>query len=339
MRVATYHTELSRDGPGLLLRDIISGDPQVEAIVRVIQAVRPDVLVLADVDYDLTGGAVGALATLIAGYPHVFSVRPNRGLQTGRDLDGDGRSGGPGDAEGYADFAGKGGMAVLSRLPFDVERARDFSAFAWADLPDNLAPSDDLNPTRLSTTAHWDIPVRLDSGQLLHILTWHATAPVFDGPEDRNGRRNHDEAAFWLAYLDRLLPDAPPEDFVLFGIANADPYDGESRPKALQALLTRLHDVKPASEGAIQASVKDGGANAFHKGPAALDTVDWEDGPRRPGNMRVDYVLPAPHLKVLDSGVFWPLPDALLGEDVRLASRHRLVWVDLEMSDGLSDGG
>jgi len=30
-------------------------------------------------------------------------------------------------------------------------------------------------------------------GQVIHILASHPTPPVFDGVEDRNGRRNHDE--------------------------------------------------------------------------------------------------------------------------------------------------
>ena len=29
----------------------------------------------------------------------------------------------------------------------------------------------------------------------------HPTPPVFDGPEDRNGRRNHDEIRFWADYV------------------------------------------------------------------------------------------------------------------------------------------
>ena len=339
LRVAVYHTELSRDGPGLLLRDILKADAQVEAVVRVVQAADADVLVLADIDYDLTHVALNALADRIGGYPHRFARRPNRGLASGRDLDGDGRIGGPDDAEGYAEFSGQGGLAILSRLPLDMDRVRDFTAFAWADLPGNIAPGDGRDPSRLGRTGHWDVPVILEGGQRVHILTWHATAPVFDGPEDRNGRRNHDEAAFWLAYLDGQLADPPPEDFVLAGVANADPVDGESRPAALRMLLERLQDTRPESAGGVLAAAEDGAINATHRGGAQYDTADWEEGPRRPGNLRVDYVLPAPHLKVLDSGVFWPLPDALLGDDVRLASRHRLVWVDIEVPDRTGHGG
>ena len=35
----------------------------------------------------------------------------------------------------------------------------------------------------------------------LHLLISHPTPPAFDGPEDRNGRRNHDEIRFWSDYL------------------------------------------------------------------------------------------------------------------------------------------
>ena len=326
LRVAIFHTELSRDGPGLMLRDVVEGDSQVQAVVAVVAKVQPDILLLADIDYDLNGVAVSALAKAM-GYPHWVARRPNRGLPSTRDLDGNGRIGGPRDAEGFAKFAGQGGLAVLSRLPIVQDEMRDFSAFAWADLPDALMP-DSLpkgdNPTRLSTTAHWDVPVRRPSGHTLHVLAWHATAPVFDGPEDRNGRRNHDEAAFWLHYLKGELPYAPPSDFVLLGVANADPHDGESRPQALNRLRAFTHDPKPTSAGGSAA------ADQSHKGPPELDTVDWEDGPNRPGNLRVDYVLPAKHLSVTDSGVFWPPPNDPMAETAATASRHRLVWVDIE---------
>lgn len=299
---------------------------QVLAVSAVVQTVKPDVLVLADVDYDLHGVTLGALADTIGGFPYRFARRPNRGLPSGRDLDGDGQVGGANDAEGYGAFAGQGGLAVLSRLPIASEAVRDFTAFAWADLPSHTAPEDGRNPTRLSTTAHWDVPVILPGGQALHLLVWHATAPVFDGPEDRNGRRNHDEAAFWLAYLDGKLSQTPPERFVLLGVANADPNDGDSRPGALRQLLSVAHDTRPSSEGAALA-----GIDPTQSGPPALDTVDWDDGPKRPGNLRVDYVLPAKSLTVTDSGVFWPAAAHPLAETVATASRHRLVWVDIEL--------
>lgn len=331
MRVAFYHTELSRDGPGLLLRDILAGeDAQVDAVVRVVRAAGPDVLVLAGIDWDLNGHALDALADRIGGYPHRFARRPNRGVHSGADLNGDGRRGGPEDAQGFARYPGQDGLAILSRLPLDGAAARDFSGYLWRDLPDSLALPDTHDDQRLSTTAHWDVPVILAGGRRLSLLVWHATPPVFDGPRDRNGRRNHDETAFWRHYLDGAFA-APPADFILMGAANLDPEDGDGRPGALLALMSdpRVRDPKPASAGAALAHLADAGVNAGQVGDPALDTADWPDEPGRPGNMRVDYVLPSAGLAVADAGVLWPTPGHPLAGVVETASRHRLVWVDV----------
>ena len=99
-----------------------------------------------------------------------------------------------------------------------------------------------------------------------------------------------------------------------------------------------IADPRPASDGAVAAGVRDGGVNLRHRGPPALDTVDWPDDRGDPGNLRVDYLLPAAGLKVTGSGVLWP-EGGLLGEDVLRASRHRLVWLDIEIGGRLADGG
>ena len=57
IRIATFAAPLSRDGPGLLLRDILKGqDAQIAAIVGVIDQTAPDILVLTDFDFDAGGG-------------------------------------------------------------------------------------------------------------------------------------------------------------------------------------------------------------------------------------------------------------------------------------------
>jgi hypothetical protein len=210
--------ELARPGPGLLLRDILAEAPDVLAVTRVIARVSPDVLLLTNVDHDLEGHAIAALAARLdragASFPHRFALPPNAGLATGRDMDGDGRAGTPRDAQGYGEFAGQGGMALLSRLPIDPGATRDFSAFLWRDLPDALlaagGPPDGAHPDqRLSSVGHWDVALTLPDGRRMRLWAWHATPPVFDGPEDRNGRRNHDESAFWLRYLEGALPTLP----------------------------------------------------------------------------------------------------------------------------------
>ncbi len=342
MRIALFHSELSRDGPGLLLRDILSGkDEQVEASVRVLKAANADILVLADFDYDLNGTALAAFADRLENYPYRLALASNRGRPSGADLDGNGRISGAKDAVGHGDFQGQGALALLSRLPFDHDLVRDFNDMPWRALPGNLALPETPDTFPFSTTGHWDIPVTLTDGTKLHILTWHATPPVFDGPEDRNGRRNHDESAFWIEYLDGTFNTAPPAHFVLAGVANLDPIDGDGRPAALNALMSHplVQRTRPQSRGGAEAAQRDGQINDRHRGDPAFDTADWPDQPGRPGNLRVDYVLPATSLSVAGTGVFWPLPDTSLGRDVNRASRHRLVWLDIEVAKRARDGG
>ncbi len=347
LRIATWNTELQRRSPGLLVRDIESGkDAQVAAVVAVIAKVAPDVLLLTSFDYDRDLVALSVFAALLnaagAVYPHRFAFRPNTGRASGLDLDGDGRLGGPGDAQGFGYFAGQGGMAVLSNLPVAVDLAQDYSDFLWRDLPGALLPmaggapfpsAEAQDVQLLSTTGHWSVPVTLPGGAVLTLLAWHAAPPVFDGPEDRNGRRNHDEAAFWVQLLGDGLPYTPPAPpFVLLGDANLDPVDGDGRAAAVAALLAHsaLQDKAPQSAGGAEAAKRLGGSNAAHKGDAALDTADWDDA-TGPGNLRVDYVLPSVGLTVTGSGVFWPESSDPMAAVVAEASRHRMVWVDIDL--------
>ncbi|WP_322787733.1 endonuclease/exonuclease/phosphatase family protein [Aliiroseovarius sediminilitoris] len=336
LRVATYNAELDRKGPGLLLRDILAGtDDQITAALTVIATAKPDILTLQGFDNDVEGHALRAFQSALAekdhAMPYAFAAMPNAGLVTGLDMDGDGRTGEPRDAQGYGRFTGQGGMAVLSRYP--LGEARDFAPFLWKDLPGAIPPSRDGIPfptagafaiQRLSSVAHWDVPVQLPNGTNLHLLTFHATTPVFDGDEDRNGRRNHDEIAFWQRYLDGALPfPAPDGPVIIAGVANLDPVDGEGRRAAIQRLLNdpRLQDPEPRRTGKI--AVGDTG----QAGEPALDTVDWPEP--SPGDLRVSYVLPASDLDVISAGVFWPADGDPMLDTVNTASRHRLVWVDL----------
>ncbi len=324
LRVAYWDVELNRRGPGLLLQDIQRGkDPQLAAVLSVAKQLDADILVLSGIDYDHDGIALGAFADRLgrAGspYPYRFTRRPNTGLATGLDLDGDGRLGGPGDAQGWGRFSGEGGLAVLSRLPFDTAAFRDFSGFLWRDLPGALLPpgADEraMAVQRLSTTAHWALPVMLPDGRRLTLLLWHATPPVFDGPEDRNGRRNHDEAAFWLRLLagDLDVP-APEPPFVLAGTANLDTVAGDGRPDALEALMASPKLQNPAPRGT--------------SGETALATADFS-AREGPGRLRVDYMLPSADLTVAGAAVLWPKAGDPLAETLVTASRHRPVTVDL----------
>jgi hypothetical protein len=324
-----------------LLRDIVTGrDPQIAAAAAQIAAVAPDILVLTAFDYDAGALALGAFAAVLAGagadYPHRFALRPNAGMATGLDLDGDGRRGGPRDAMGYGRFAGQGGLAILSRWPVDAAAVRDLSDLLWRDLPGAVLPvhadgspfpSEEAQAVqRLSSTGHWVVPVMAPGGPVT-LMVWSATPPVFDGPEDANGLRNRDELRLWTLLLDGALGPVPQGDFVIAGNANLDPADGEGDHAAMAAFLRdpRIIDPGPASEGGRAA------ADPGQAGDPGQDTADWPDG--RPGNLRVSYVLPSAGWAVAGAGVFWPAPDdpqaALFGDDGLAAGPHRIVWVDI----------
>jgi hypothetical protein len=330
LRIATWNVGLDRKGPGLLVLDLTRGDtPQIAAIVRVLAALDADIVLLTAVDYDRGGVALGLLADRLAAagaaYPHHFALRPNTGMQTGFDVDGNGRLGDPRDAQGFGLFSGHAGMAVLSRLPIDAGGARDHSGFLWRDLPGALIP-DGMDPgllqvQRLATTGFWDVLIQADTGPL-HLLAWHATPPVFDGPEDRNGKRNHDEAAFWRLYLDGALQMPPPAaPFVLVGDGNLDPADGDGLRDGIGALLANPALQDPAPRGSH------GRDEPEHQGDPALDTVLYADI----GGLRLDYVLPSTALVVTGAGVLWPGPDDPLATDLAIASRHFPVWVDVTL--------
>ena len=170
----------------------------------------------------------------------------------------------------------------------------------------------------LSTTGHYEVEV-----QGLRLLVWYATPPVFDGPEDRNGRRNADETAFWLRLLEGKLAFAPPlEPFVIMGQPNLDPVDGDGRHDAIRALLGNpaLQDVKP--EGTR------GRFDARQTGDPGLDTALYDKGV---GGRRVDLVLPSAGLKVKAAGVMWPAAADPFAAILAAASHHRPVWVDIDL--------
>lgn len=337
LRIASYTAELTRKGPGLLLRDILSGkDAQITAVLKVLTKIRPDVLALQGFDHDTQNHALVAFQAALAQHGHpmpfAFSRPPNSGLINeriiGMDMDGNGRTGEPRDAQGYGRFTGQGAMAVLSTYPLGP--VRDFSGLLWAEFPQAIAPRLNGRPfpspeafarQRLSHVAHWDILVTPPGGPPFHLLTFHASPPVFDGDEDRNGRRNHDEILFWKRYLDGDLPwPAPEAPVIIAGNANLDPERGAGRHEAIGALLsdTRLQDPRPQRPPAPPDSPL-----SSH----TLATVDWPEP--TPGNLRVSYVLPSARFKIINAGVFWPPAGAPFHEAATRASRHRLVWVDV----------
>jgi hypothetical protein len=291
-------------------------------------------------------------------YPYVYVAPSNTGVPSGFDLNNNGAVGGADDAYGFGFFPGQFGMAVFSQHPIDYDAVRTFQLFRWADMPGALLPDDAATPEpadwysqeelevfRLSSKSHWDVPISI-GGSTVHFLVSHPTPPVFDTAEDRNGRRNHDEIRLWADYVmpgagGYIYDDAgvhgglkPGERFVIAGDQNSDPLDGDSIPGSAQLLLEHPRvnaSVTPDSEGAVEAAMLQGGANASHRSDPRFDTADFADG--APGNLRADYVLPSRSLRIVDAAVFWPVQadplSRLTGVFPFPSSDHRLVWVDV----------
>lgn len=307
-----------------MLRDIVRGkDKQVAAVVEVITTAEPDVLVLWGIDWDAEHRGLKALVNELedANSPltHFFTAQPNRGQPTGFDINGNGHKHDPEDAQSFGEFTGQNGMAILSRWPIQDSEVMDFSAVLWRDLPNALLPwpgqPEHLEDVyRLASTSHWLVPIDTSDHGRVWLGSFAASTPVFDGPEDRNGRRNHDELIFWRHLLDGTLHTPAPDRLILAGHANLDPQRGDGRREAIRALLAHsaLQDAKPT-------------------GASQHLTVDWKRYDLE--NMRLSYVLPTKGWQIIDAGVHWPAPDSTEIAVVETASRHRLVWVDVQRSD------
>lgn len=290
-----------------------------------------------------------------------FMSPVNTGLFSGFDLDNDGKatdsyptppgtkpdgSAGaqtPGgrafgnDCWGFGTFPGQYGMALLvdERLTIDEANVRTFQKLPWDYVTGNYLPTkQDGTPwftdeekalVRLSSKSHWDVPVKLPNGSVIHVLASHPTPPVFDGPEDRNGKRNHDEIRFWMDYLSNdpyvvddnskyggFGSDAP---FVIVGDLNADPKKGDSFKNPIGKLMAAR---RVSREFTPKADIEVAGLEP-------TDTSMFK--------MRVDYVLPSKELKVTQGGVWRTLPSSS-GAGGNFPSDHFPVWVDVVSPPG-----
>ena len=360
IRFATFNIAMGLKSEGELYERLRSGeDEALKKVAAVIQKVRPDVLLLNEFDYFELDSALLFINNYLdtpqfgneaISFAHALNGAVNTGSNSGLDLNNNDVLGEPEDAWGFGRFPGQYGMMVLSRFPMQLQRS--FRLFKWSDMPDALMP---LNPDgshwypdgiwkelRLSSKNHWDIEVTLDN-QTIHFLVSHPTPPVFDGPEDRNGTRNHDEIRLWADYVEPersayIYDDTGVEGglpgsakFIIAGDLNADPVDGDSSARAILQLLDHPKinaSCVPLSEGAEEANREQGGKNLEQRGNPAADTGDFND--QYTGNMRIDYVLPSTTLTVAGCGVFWPASDQD-GHDLTDVSDHHLVWVDIEL--------
>lgn len=360
LRFATYNVALYRDRPGQLGEDLASGShTQIKNVAAVIQQVQPDVLALLEFDYDPSGGYLSMfrenyLEKAQSGgqpirYGYAYAVPSNTGLLSNADYNNDGKITLPEDAYGFGRYQGQYAFALLSKYPLDLDNVRSFQRFLWKDMPGHRMPENAqgkqyysrqaIDSFRLSSKNHIDIPVILPNGQKVHTIISHPTPPVFDGPEDRNGLRNHDEIRLLADYIsgaDYLRDDQGRRGglpaaarFVVMGDLNADPVDGDSVEGAIRQLLEhpRIHpevalgDKTPASKGG-----KLYNKQPNDRGDPSFDTAFF--------GKRIDYVLPSKDMIIKGSGVFWPAegsPFHTLIKD-EAASDHLLVWVDVELN-------
>lgn len=367
LKIATFNVSMEADnylpkgtlGNNQVLADVLANgnNTQVKNIAAIIQRVRPDIILLNEFDYIATPAhgveafinnylkhdQVGSKAI---DYPYYYYNTVNTGQPSPYDLDNDGKASGTGaDAWGFGTYPGQYGMVLLSKYPIDAAKVRTFQHFKWKDMPNALktvkADGTDWYSVAawaefpLSSKSHWDIPVVIDH-KTVHVLASHPTPPVFDGPEDRNGKRNHDEIRFWQDYIvpanaGYIYDDqgqagglAADNAFVILGDLNASAdAEGDAIHSGIQGLVTHPlinSSVVPTSKGAAE--------HTPEKPNAASHTAGWR--------MRADYVLPSKSgLAIIDSGVFWPAKqdaDHKLVAERGASSDHRLVWVTLQLT-------
>ncbi|NMG19243.1 phytase [Brasilonema bromeliae] len=386
VRFSQFNASLNRSAEGQLVTDLSTPDnAQAKAVAEIIQRNNPDVLLINEFDYNQADPlspvrlfqknylGVSQNGANVVDYPYVYIAPSNTGIPSGFDLNNDGTvvttpgtRGYGDDAFGFGEFPGQYGLLLLSKYPIDTANVRTFQNFLWKDIPGSLLPTialpDSQTPwyseeeqavLRLSSKSHWDVPITVN-GETIHALVSHPTPPTFDGPEDRNGKRNYDEIRFFSDYITPgkgvyIYDDAGKKGglaagsrFVIMGDQNADPFDGDSYNNAIRQLLLNPNintNFIPSSSGGSQQAILQGGANLNHRGNSAFDTADFSD--TNPGNLRTDYVLPSADLNITNSAVFWPLNTdplfPLVGTyDSSLSggfpsSDHRLVWADLQV--------
>ncbi len=340
----------------VLIKELASGsNQQIKNIAKIIQTVRPDVILLNEFDYikDPNAGVLQFIKAYLAkdqdgskgiNYPYYYYGTVNTGQPSPYDLDNNGVAGKFGaDAWGYGLYPGQYGMMLISRYPIDLSKVRTFQNFKWKDMPGALKTvkadgtdwygADAWANFPLSSKSHWDVPV-LVGAKTIHILASHPTPPSFDGAEDRNGKRNHDEIRFWKDYISDSGNEYIYDDkgknggliknasFVIMGDQNASPVEGNAVAEGIKSLLA---SPKINSENAPASK---GGAEHTPNNPFAKNhTAFWR--------MRADYVLPSKlGFKVLDNGVFWPAKGEPLSELVEKresSSDHRLVWLKVKL--------
>lgn len=269
-----------------------------------------------------------------------FAAPCNAGVPSGLDLDHDGTvtkayptTPGAAPSAAYAGdcwspgaFPGQQAMALFvdERLTIDREHARTFRLLPWSYMDGAYLPEkpdhtpwfspEALRVARLSAKSHWDVPVVLPGGAVLHLLCSAPAAPDPKDPLQRDARRQHDEIRLWCDYVQDtggyIVDDASragglprASSFVILGPLGADPASTATFKEPFARLLASVKRINttnvPAQPDASPATTRAGA--------------------------RLDFVLPSTDLGVKASGVWTSIPS---GVDAFPGDRFP-VWVDL----------
>ncbi|XEI32124.1 endonuclease/exonuclease/phosphatase family protein [Aeromonas veronii] len=330
---------------------------QIRNVAEIIQRTRPDVFLLNEFDNDGKGESTADLkafndnylahaqhaeVTAIS-YPVLQNFATNTGLQSGYDLNLDGKTTAD-DGWGFGNYHGQYAFAVMSQYPIDTKQIRTFQHFKWKDMPGEQNPIiDDCYNTAakipasrqcgdawyddevwqqfpLSSKNHADVPVRVktDKGEeVIHFLISHPTPPIYGNAARHNVKHNRAEIAFWNDYvkgLNYMTDDngtkgglAKNAKFVIAGDLNADPLTGDGDLTAIQALLDNALMNQAVTNGTL-IPVSEGGPECLDK------AADCKRNNARPhperitssSGLQLDHVIPSANLNVVKSGVFWP---------------------------------
>ena len=98
IRIATYNVSLYRSEAGELANDLAGNDDQARAVAAVIRAVKPDILLVNELDYSteadnaavfasryVNASETDALGGTAWPMPHVFSAEVNTGVPSNLD--------------------------------------------------------------------------------------------------------------------------------------------------------------------------------------------------------------------------------------------------------------
>lgn len=363
LRVATLHAGLTGGSPEAVLDALRGGmNSAARVVARTAHLNSPDVLVLTGVSHDADGMIAETLndrylARAGLDYPYVYTAPTNSGVDSGTDLDGDGRIGGPGDALGYGEFPGQHGMVIFSAHPIVEDEVRTFQDFLWSDMPENSLPDADYTDLdksvlRLASTSLWDVPVEVgEEGETLHVIANGQVpdedARSFDTERAADERRmiaeyvSTEPAAGWYIYDDDGQTGGldPGSSFVVAGEPGSAPGEGHAAEQGIDGEQDTddelplqespvLQDPRPEAVTERSLNARPGSEDGTDE--HATRAVDGE------ADRRVSLVLPDSAAEVTRAGVFWP-GEGEFGFDLvdpqAIASlQDRLVWVDLENS-------